>query len=466
MMNIESLNLVWSEPKEINTRRGIRTLRTASPDANFWGAYAVFNKKNQVEAEGKISDPRVEVKTLHSLGFSYISAIWRGVKPDDAVEAERIQAVEADGVPEEPAGAIERLVGFAKNTFLGTPNIAELEALANERGIFSAMEDEEINSWNVTRLAYVAKAAMEYAKCKSDRISFNDMVWLPVALNIVKPRFDLVCVDEAQDMNLPQLEMAIRSCNVNGRICIVGDDRQAIYGFRGAASDGMELMRQRLGANTLGLTTTYRCPKAVVRIAAEIVVDYRAAQEAPEGIVLNLRYDEIAPVVGDAILSRLNAPLMSLCLQLLRKGTPARIEGRDIGRQLVGMVRKLRAKSVPDFLRKLNAWGDKQCKRLNCGKNAEAKVAMIQDQVATLTAVSEDASSVFDIEARINSLFQDSDKATRPAVVLSSVHKAKGLEWNKVFILSATFKKNRGQEEANIFYVAVTRAKQCLTFVE
>jgi len=427
--------------------------------------YAVFNKKNQIEAEEKISDKRVEIKTLHSLGFFYITQVWPGVKPDASVEAARIEAV-SPNIPEEVLGCVERIVGFAKNLLLN-PTVEQLIDIANDRGIFSAAEAEADGGWTVAKLAKVAFDALEAAKERDNegRISFNDMVWLPVVKNWVFPRFGLVVVDESQDMNLPQLEMAIRSCEPGGRICIVGDDRQAIYAFRGAAQNGMRMMQERLSARVFGLTTTYRCPKAVVAIAAEIVTDYKAAPSAPEGLV-----DEVVSVleharIGDAILSRLNAPLMSACLNLLRRGTPARIEGRDIGAQLVGMVRKLRAKSVPDFIRKLEAWGTKQRARFGATKNAEAKIAQVNDQVDTLMAVSEGARNVAEIESKIYSLFQDTDSNAKPSVVLSSVHKAKGLEWNRVFILTATFKKNKGDEEQNIYYVAVTRAKKHLTFV-
>lgn len=437
-----------------------------APEARM--LYAVFNKKNQREAEEKITDARVQVSTLHSVGFKCIRAVWPNAKPDEGVEALRITEVEP-GIPDEPAGCVERIIGFAKNTLL-TATIEQLEVLANDRCIFSAMEEDKDDAWPVHRLASVAFAAMELAREGDDSggISFNDMVWLPVVNNWVKPTFDLVCVDEAQDMNLPQLEMAIRSVRSGGRVCIVGDDRQAIYGFRGAAQDGMEMMRRRLHAQTLGLTTTYRCPKSVVAIAAEIVSDYKAAPSAPEGVVDSIDMENLVGrlAIGDAVLSRLNAPLMSTCLTLIRNGVSARIEGRDIGKQLVGMVRKLRAKSVPDFIRKLYAWGDKQKTRIAAGPKSESKISLIDDQVATLNAVAEGADNIAMIEARLLSLFQDSDSNAKPAVVLSTVHKAKGLEWNRVFILSATFKKSRGAEEANIFYVAVTRSKQCLTFVE
>jgi hypothetical protein len=431
--------------------------------------YAVFNKKNQVEAQEKITDARVEVKTLHSLGYSFIKRVWTDAKPEDAVEFDRIERV-SPGLPEEITTQVVKLVGFCKNTFVTVPSLNEVLELADARNICAP--DEMDSAFPVAKLAALAIDVLRVSLEKDAmgaRISFNDMVWLPVAAGWVKPTFSLVVVDEAQDMNMPQLLMAERACKAGGRICIVGDDRQAIYGFRGAASDGMHLMKQRLNAGTLGLTTTYRCPKTVVALANTIVADYTAAPSAPEGEVLDMTLSAAVNtlVVGDAVLSRLNAPLMNICLSLIRKGTPARVEGRDIGQQLVGMVRKLKAKSVPDFLRKLEAWGDKQVARARAagGKFVQSKVELAQDQVATLTAVAEGCANVAQVEARITEIFQDSAGNRTPAVVCSSVHKAKGLEWNRVCLVSSTFKHataDASSEEANIFYVAVTRAKKTL----
>jgi hypothetical protein len=428
--------------------------------------YAVFNKKNQREAQEKITDGRVEVRTLHSLGFMFIKTVWRDAKPDDGVEFDRLSRI-APTLPEEVGAQVLRLVGFLKNLTVGVPELNEAIDIADARNI--TVPDEMEAEFPLVKLAGIAieilRASLE--RDSIGRVSFNDMVWLPVAAGWVKPTFAMVVVDEAQDMNMPQLLMAERASK--GRICIVGDDRQAIYGFRGAASDGMHLMKQRLAAGTLGLTTTYRCPKSVVALANTIVPDYTAAPSAPEGEVLEGAVADVLKTlaVGDAVLSRLNAPLMSTCLSLLRNGIPARIEGRDIGKQLVGMVRKLRAKSVPDFFKKLTTWGEKQTARIMAGggKHAQSKIELVNDQVVTLQTVAEDCASVADIEAKITSLFEDSDSARRPAVVCSSVHKAKGLGWEKVVLLAETFKNKSGgenQEEANIFYVAVTRAKKTL----
>lgn len=446
------------------------TIKEAFKHAREMGRflYAVFNKKNQREAEGKITDSRVEVRTLHSLGLYFIRQVWKDATPEDDVELARVMKL-APRLPEDVQGQLLKLIGFAKNLTVGVPSVQEVMDIAEARGI-QVPEESELD-YPPAKLAGLAIDAMKAAleKDQLGRVSFADMVWLPVAAGWVFPTFTFTVVDEAQDMNMPQLIMAIKATKADGRICIVGDNRQAIYGFRGAASDGMAMMQKRLNAAELGLTVTYRCPKAVVAKAQEIVKDYTAAPSAPEGEVLEMdseaAYAGLVP--GDAVISRLNAPLMGVALGVLRRGVAARIEGRDIGKQLIARVRKFRAKSVPDFMAKVSSWGKKQTSRIMAagGKNAKTKAETVTDEVLTLHAVAEGCANVDAIVARIQNLFEDSDKTTKPAVVCSSVHKAKGLEWNKVCLVASTFKNKSDEgEEANIYYVAVTRAKKTLIF--
>jgi superfamily I DNA/RNA helicase len=134
---------------------------------------------------------------------------------------------------------------------------------------------------------------------------------------------------------------------------------------------------------------------------------------------------------------------------------------------LLKLVDKMKAKSVPDYIAKVQAHGDRAIARLKNAKNSEAKIGAIQDQTETLVAIAQDAKNVQDIKDRCINLFQDSDKNPRPAVVLSSVHKAKGLEWSKVFLIRSTFLRpgRESREEENIYYVACTRTKNELVFV-
>lgn len=422
--------------------------------------YAVFNKKNQVEAAAKITDPRVNVKTLHGVGFSYILGVWPGVKPDGFVERDRVSG--GKDLPTEVVTAAVKLLSFAKNLLID-PTLEDLVQLADDRGIEVSRELEDCG-YTPAKLARLAFDGLEASKVrdKRNRISFDDMVWLPVAQGWVRPRYDLAVIDEAQDMNLPQLTMARQSVRKGGRVCVVGDDRQAIYGFRGAVQDGLGMMKTVLNAATLPLSTTYRCPKAVVALANEIVPDYNAADSAPQGSVREANLDSVYSTVqvGDAILSRLNAPLMSICLRLLRNGVSARIEGRDIGKLLADTAKKLNARSVPDFLKRVSNWENRQIARAKTLKNKDARIQAVEDQAATLKAVAEDATGISEVLNRLDRLFQDTRVGERPQVVLSSVHKAKGLEWDRVFCLADTFRNHIDGEEANIRYVAYTRAKQ------
>lgn len=419
--------------------------------------YAVFNKKLQKEAEAKITDHRVDVKTLHSLGYMFIKRVWSNAKPDGEVESDRACVALGPIATPERVGIVCKLVGFAKNTCIEASR-EDLQNICESQDIQFDMGVNGIGA--ALRVLELSKV-----KDKAGRISFNDMVWLPCAMNLVTPRYDMVVIDEAQDMNLPQLTMAMKASK--GRVVAVGDDRQAIYGFRGAVQNGMQMMKLRLRAKTLSLTTTYRCPKLVVDLAKSVVLDYQWAQEAPDGEIQNVNEAKALALAqpGDAILSRLNAPLMPMALSLLRRNIPARIEGRDIGKQLIGMVKSMKAKTVEQFCERVEEWRAKQIERLSKAKNADKKVEQVSDIAQTLLALAENATDVYGIELCIKKLFQDTDEHSKPAIILSSVHKAKGLEWDRVFMLSWTFRKGKGYEEDNIWYVAVTRSKRALFIV-
>lgn len=430
--------------------------------------YCVFNKKNQIEAQEKIKDPRVEVKTLHAVGFAFIKKVWSKARPDYQVETDRVDII-ASREQSTVKTAIRRLVGFAKNTLINA-TVSDLEDICSERDI--DCDDQNVSQ---EKLANYALQVLELSKQPDpqNRISFDDMVWLPVAMGWAKATYDLVVVDESQDMNLPQLFMARQACKPGGRVCVVGDDRQAIYNFRGAATDGMGLMKQELSAQELGLTITYRCPKSVVNIASQLVPDYVAADSAPEGTVDEMKPDALVTNAkpGDAILSRLNAPLMPLCLSFIRAGMPAKIEGRDIGKALLAIVWKLKAKSVPHFLERVESWRTTQVNRALKTRNGDKKASDINDQAETLIAVAEGATSVNDIQNKLESIFADVGNSSN-VILLSSTHKAKGLEWNRVFLLADTYNRRSTnasaqalREEQNIYYVAVTRSKNHLTFV-
>ena len=270
-------------------------------------------------------------------------------------------------------------------------------------------------------------------------------------------------VDEAQDMSKPQLDLAERVMRHDGRMVFVGDDKQAIYGFRGADSGALDRIINQLNAKELGLKVTFRCPRSVVAEVNQLVPDLYAHPDAKPGAVLRVPTVE-QPQPGAFVLSRTNAPLVGVCLDLLRQGQPAIVKGKDIGKGLQKLIKKHYHRDVDTFLARIDGWltseEHRAAKFPASAKNE--RLARIYDQAATLAALADDAPSTEIVRDRVDKLF--ADDAQSRAVICSTVHKAKGLESPEVWVLQNTWSRP-GREEDNLRYVAMTRSKDRLLLV-
>lgn len=448
-----------------------------------------FNKRIADELRAKV-DGAAEVKTLHGIGFSVIQRYWEGVRLDDKRGWELAREAAGEQSPDDMIKKVAKLAGIGKGTGIH-PDDPELYDELLELGIRFDIEpdDEWIEAgWTLERVAQCAILAMQKAREREERprIDFDDMIYLPLANRWARPRYDLVVVDEAQDMNAAQLELAQRVCMEHGRIVVVGDDRQAIYGFRGADSNALDRLKTALKAKELSLTTTYRCGKAIVSLAQRLVPDFRAHESNGPGEVTTLGHG-IAPLLeaaelGDFVLSRKNAPLVRVCLRLLRKGKAARIEGRDVASQLKTIVTRWKGvRNVEQLVDRIERWKEKEHARAMKHGDTPAtqeKIAQINDQAEVLNALCDGIALPDELLARLETMFGDSDTDRRPMVVCSSIHRSKGLEADRVFILKETlypnraWDKKRGEdpgpdpiEEQNLEYVAITRAKKTLVWV-
>jgi len=425
---------------------------------------AAFNKRIAEELKQKIRNPKAQAKTLHSVGCGFLYRNWQGAQLDDERGERLARRSLPAGAPDAVVNLVKRLAAVGKNA-CPFPKPDDLVEYAYQFDLDPEDYLEE-QGWTVDRIAAAAEKAMSLACEKDGTFDFDDMVFVPVRNGWVRPKYDLVVIDEAQDMNASQLLLAMKVCKRGGRIAVVGDDRQAIYGFRGADSNSIDRLKGELVAGELGLTITYRCPQRVVALARTLVPDYQAAPSAPEGVVRGASYEEMAEQAGpgDFVLSRKNAPLTKVCLRFIRMGRRAMIEGREIGSGLLAVVKKVKGRSVPDFLERLTRWEDKQKARLmKTGKPAAQKKAeFVADQAECLRAIAEGVSSVSDMEARIKEMFQETAGGKHDYIVCSSVHKAKGLERKRVWGLVETLYPGgrvSNIEEQNIAYVMYTRAQ-------
>lgn len=297
-----------------------------------------------------------------------------------------------------------------------------------------------------------------------------------------------VLVHNCQDLNRCQQALAKMA---GRRVVLCGDDRQAIYGFAGADCDSLPRMEQELQpCVVLPLTVTRRCGHAIVDEAKKLVPDFEAHEGNPAGVIRNAKYPTqqlhgervelpveqtyLATVGdGDMVLCRVNAPLVSQCFRLLRMGRKATIQGRDIGQGLISTIKKLKANNVVEARGKLDDWHAQETRKENAKRNpSEARLIALQDRVDCLLCFMEGCTTIDEVVRKVEAIFTDNRET--PGVKLSSIHKAKGLEAKRVYLLRpkgagcphpmAKTEWQRKQEQ-NLLYVAVTRAIEELVYV-
>lgn len=412
----------------------------------------------------------VSAKTFHSLGLGALAKHFgKGIfKKIDDKKVSKLCERELDFVQHQMyASFVCKAVDLAKQQGIGvlvedTP--AEWDQIVEHYGIEQELEDDQAD---VQQGVTVARNILQLSnKHAADSIDYGDMVYLPLILGLKLWGNDLVFVDEAQDLNPTRRAMARKALAPGGRAVFVGDPKQSIYGFSGASHDSIDRIKEDFNCIELPLTISYRCPQAVVRKAQEIVPYIQAHPDAPEGVVRQAaNKEQFQPT--DAILCRNTAPLVTFAYKLLGRGVACRILGREIGKGLINLVKKMKARDVPGLLARLEAWRDREIE-LAIAKGQDNKAQNIEDRAAAITVIAEnlpeDHYTVVALIQTIENLF---DEQQMGILTLCTVHKSKGLEFPRVFILQPELMPSKWArkaweqtQEMNIKYVAFTRAQK------
>jgi superfamily I DNA/RNA helicase len=421
-------------------------------------AFLAFNKSIATElAERLPSD--VEAKTFHSFGFAAIRQA--GIKT-------RMSNFKVNNIIKELLGKdfhvapVKKLIALIKGSLTeGTDKHAIID-LINEYNI-NFESDREL------KIALEAiPAILTMCRTQTHHIDFDDMIWLPLVNNYPLPKYDVMFVDEAQDFNEAQREL-IRKCVKGGRCIIVGDKNQAIYGFRGADSNSIGMFYQSLEGgereiSEFPLSISWRCPTSVVREANRFVKEFNAHKDAIAGTVIeNAPFN---PQSNDMVLCRYNAPLVSAFYTLISQGKNAYILGRDMSAGLIKAVETITKNDnmgTEEFWEMFQTWYDNNFERL-IKQDKKAQALALEDKKDCLEIFVHKATTVGGIKYEIKRVFDNADNGE---IMLSTVHKAKGLEADNVYILATDRMPHPlgGQEENNIAYVAITRAKKNLFYV-
>jgi len=420
-----------------------------------------FNNKIRDDlAERLRTSPHVTVKGLNQMGFG--TAIKR-VNRTLEVDRWRVQDYVRKLIPDvykDARGEVAKLVTMCMVT-LSTSEEA-IDNCMYEYDLRPAASAEK-PLW----IRWVQQTLEWSLRTDHTSISFTEQVYIPAVLNLSTGNFDVVIVDEAQDLSPAQLRLVMNAIRPGGRVIAVGDPAQAIYHFNGASADSIDKIIIETGAKTLPLSITYRCPTEVVRLVNPLVPDFESGPGAPRGVVDSVGGKEFYKRVdeGDVVISRTNAALTKVALELIASGKRARIVGKDIGAQLTKLVTigSQFGDSIPSMLTALTDYVSEEGEKLEAARK-EDKAEELRDNLDALRALSSNCSDLGKVQQKIINLFNDDD-VTRGTIPCMSTHKSKGLEFDRVWQLETTFNP-KGSDGANCYYVAATRAKAELYLVQ
>ena len=306
---------------------------------------------------------------------------------------------------------------------------------------------------------------------------FVDQVWLPVHWNLGAERwfkpYKFVLVDECQDLNEAQKKLVQILAGKNGRILAVGDPNQAVMGFAGADDNSYYNIVKSIDATELPLSICYRCPTSHINLVKELYPDIpiQAMSNAETGVIKQIENDSIYRYIqdNDLIIGRKTAPLVSLCIRLISRGKKAIVKGKKIGETLTKEVDEFT--KIPGFYWRLFNDCLEQYRQIKINQyqgldNEDELIEIINDKLDAIQTIYESnpqCQNEEELKSEIIKLFSD-DNAP---ITLSTCHRAKGLEANRIFIwhpehMPLIWKNQRNwqlQQEENIHYVALTRSK-------
>ena len=311
------------------------------------------------------------------------------------------------------------------------------------------------------------------------KVDFTDMVFLPIHYKIDTLKYDIVMIDEAQDLNACQRELMKKAMKPNvGRFIGVGDEKQAIYGFAGADASSFNKLKEIPNTIVLPLSVCYRCGTDIINLAKKIMPTIEASPTAKKGMVdYDSSYKNLQ--TGDMVICRNTAPLVSLCMKLLIANKKSYVMGTDISKNLINLVESCKKKTEEFSVENVFAriYKEKEKMIANISKKekitiSEAKetqlIDSLSDKIVTLEILSKGCIMADELIDKLKSIFSDDTDG----ICLSTIHKSKGLEADRVYIIHSDLMPSKYakqdweiEQEKNLKYVAITRAKSVLGYI-
>jgi ATP-dependent DNA helicase UvrD/PcrA len=436
----------------------------------------------------------VAARTFHSAALAQL----RHFRPDDPVQIVASKALPLRNV----ASFLPRAYRFRPAGDLATEvEWAKSQRITPETYLSALGEHEPPIPADLMQRVF---ARYEGWKGDSGRVDFEDLIELTIrlldedehALATVRERYRAFTVDEFQDVNLLQQELLDRWLGSSDELCAVGDDYQAIYGFTGASPRFLLALPRRFPhATVVRLESNYRSTPQVLELANRLVPRLGGAEKTLRAT----RVDRAAPLLRGfaappdeaafvvarvralaedgvaleemAVLLRTNARSADFEEAFHEGGVPfqgASLLARDGARQL---VKRLRGASGPLGATVESAARDQGLVEPVPEGLGERELTR-QNDLARLVRL---AHELDDGERAVADWIEELQRRFGPdagrGVHLLTLHRAKGLEWDAVFLprieekeLPSRLSRTEEEiaEERRLLYVGLTRARRHL----
>jgi len=436
------------------------TLAKIFPNDKPFAQYLVFNADNANEATTRISPLIATSSTIHRFGFQLVKQHFGRDTRKTAVPKKiqymyneiftDIRALEY-GSKEYKKESFRmammwKLIDKMKNLCIRPGD--EFFAKASQ---VAAFFDVSLPHDDTTFLDDCNRLFLESVNDTS-QCDYSDMLYFLwyYDIEITLPSWiRLVCIDEYQDQNPLRVWITKQLADLMVHMIIVGDTFQAIMGFTGALTDAMDEGAKAIDRGkliSLPLTVNLRTKNlhVIEYVRDRYIPQLKAHPDAFHGLPVQQHGPEEFNAIirslqpGDAVLSRTNAPTVKIYFELLRLGKGAIIKGREVAENITGLFKNLAAtydcQTAWEFISASHTWEEKYC------SGSSTNRIFVQDQAETIRAICEGVQpgmTLNEILDTVNGMFSDLVNGTRHAIItLSSAHKAKGLEWNRVFTLT------------------------------
>ena len=499
--------------------------------------YIAFNSSIVEEFKKKIKNPKVKVMTMHSLAYSIMlynvgqeqeNESSQGTSRGFGKQRNR-KEVHLDNLKyhkildEELAKRYGRYMDFNRKMFYkdqyvslynlccltmtNMSSASDIDKLIKDHTLFTSFGEEDYPKPSTQEIIGTLKALDTKSKQIFEldgSISFTDMLYITY-WKLKNEEWEVpywalyinVFIDETQDLSALQLCFLPFVRRKNGRYVFVLDKNQAIYAFSGSDSNAWQAIPRLFSPIvSFDLPICYRCAKSHLRrVNQGFNIPIKPRDNAPEGFIKNIEKYEIKDYVqpGDLIISRKNKWLSECILSLVKNGIPIYMEDKAV----VDDIKKIISKSKSASIRGLKAHLEKTIdsynqkikklinKRTESAEESEKKIEETVDTNSKIDNINFLSDILTSYVKKGNSLATSTDVFTKyitnllnttpspDCVRICSVHKAKGLEAENVFVLNEgkityDFRQSKEQnvQEKNLSYISMTRAKNGLYLVK